>query len=162
MCFPKTNLFFVAAKETMKAGLLPRLLALAGSISIKRTWRAAGKTVDRGVDPRDIENIRKAIQYGWVITFPQGTTKPFAPGRRGTAHIIKDTQPIVVPVVLDGFRRAFDKKGLYLKKRNTTLSLTFKKPLELHPDEDVQALLDRIMDAIEQSPAYRPKNQIAE
>jgi hypothetical protein len=34
--------------------------------------------------------------------------------------------------------------------------------LELHPDEDVQALLDRIMDAIEQSPAYRPKNQIAE
>ena len=162
MCFPKTNLFFVAAKETMKAGLLPRLLALAGSISIKRTWRAAGKTVDRGVDPRDIENIRKAIQYGWVITFPQGTTKPFAPGRRGTAHIIKDTQPIVVPVVIDGFRRAFDKKGLYLRKRNTTLSLTFKKPLELHPDEDAQALLDRIMDAIEQSPAHRPKNQIAE
>jgi 1-acyl-sn-glycerol-3-phosphate acyltransferase len=79
------------------------------------------------------------------------------PGRRGTAHIIKDTQPIVVPVVVDGFRRAFDKKGLFIKKRNTTLSLTFKKPLELHPDEDPQALLDRIMDAIEQSPSYRPQ-----
>ena len=61
---PRMNLFFIAAKETMKSGPLPRLLALAGSVSIKRTWREAGKEVSRGVDPRDLENIRKAIQVG--------------------------------------------------------------------------------------------------
>ncbi|MGB0178110.1 MAG: 1-acyl-sn-glycerol-3-phosphate acyltransferase, partial [Owenweeksia sp.] len=34
---PKINIYFVAAKETMRSGLLPRILAYAGSISIERT-----------------------------------------------------------------------------------------------------------------------------
>ena len=34
---PKLNVYYVAAKETMKSGLLPRLLSYAGSISIERT-----------------------------------------------------------------------------------------------------------------------------
>ena len=41
---PKLNIYFVAAKETMRAGLLPRIMAYAGSISIERTWREKGKT----------------------------------------------------------------------------------------------------------------------
>ncbi|MCB0473201.1 MAG: 1-acyl-sn-glycerol-3-phosphate acyltransferase, partial [Flavobacteriaceae bacterium] len=60
-------------------------------------------------------NIGKALDDGWVITFPQGTTTPFKPIRRGTAFIIKEYQPIVIPVVIDGFRRSFDKKGLQVK-----------------------------------------------
>ncbi len=51
-----------------------------------------------------------------VITFPQGTTKSFKPVRKGTAHIIKQYKPIVVPIVIDGFRRSFDRKGLRTKK----------------------------------------------
>ena len=145
---PRMNLFFIAAKETMKSGPLPRLLALAGSVSIKRTWREAGKEVSRGVDPRDLENIRKAIQVGWVITFPQGTTKPFAPGRRGTAHIISDLNPTVVPVVVDGFRRGFDRKGLRVKMRRVELKLRFKEPLEFAPDATPQQILDQVMVAI--------------
>ena len=47
-------------------------------------------------------NIKKALDDGWVITFPQGTTTPFKPIRRGTAHIIKTYKPIVVPIVIDG------------------------------------------------------------
>ena len=39
------------------------------------------------------------------------------PIRRGTAHIIQQNKPIVVPVVIDGFRRSFDKKGLKMKKK---------------------------------------------
>jgi len=144
------NLFFIAAKETMKSGPLPRLLSLAGSVSIKRTWREAGKEVSRGVDPRDLDNIRKAIQAGWVITFPQGTTKPFAPGRRGTAHIIRDLNPTVVPVVVDGFRRGFDRKGLRVKKRRVDLKLRFKEPLQFAPDATPQQILDQVMVAIEQ------------
>ena len=126
------------------------MLALAGSVSIKRTWREAGKEVSRGVDPRDLENIRKAIQVGWVITFPQGTTKPFAPGRRGTAHIIRDLNPTVVPVVVDGFRRGFDRKGLRVKMRRVELKLRFKEPLEFAPDATPQQILDQVMVAIEQ------------
>lgn len=151
---PKVNIYFIAAQETMKSGLLPKLFAYVGSVSIKRTWREAGKIIDRGVDPRDIDKIYKAISSGWVITFPQGTTTPFVPGRRGTAHIIKETQPVVVPVVINGFRRAFDKKGMLMKKKGVDLSIQFKKPLDLDYSQSSKEILNRIMDSIEQSDDY--------
>ncbi len=107
---PKLNIYYVAAKETMKACFLPRVLAYAGSVSIERTWREAGKNIQRQVKMSDISNIGTALDDGWVITFPQGTTTPFKPLRKGTAHIIKKYKPVVVPIVVDGFRRSFDKK----------------------------------------------------
>jgi hypothetical protein len=60
----------------------------------------------------DTENIKIALKDGWVITFPQGTTKSFKPVRKGQ-HIIKST--IVVPIVIDGFRH-LTKKGLRMKR----------------------------------------------
>jgi len=152
---PKLNIYFIAARETMKAGLLPMLFAYVGSVSIKRTWRAAGKDVDRGVDPKDINKIFKALDDGWVITFPQGTTKPYAPGRKGTGRIIKENKPIVVPVIVDGFRTAFDKKGLFLKKKNTRLSIRIKKPMDINCEDESKDILAQVMDAIEQSEPYK-------
>jgi 1-acyl-sn-glycerol-3-phosphate acyltransferase len=78
---PKMNIYYVAAKETMKAGLLPRILAYAGAISVERTWREKGADVTekKEVNPNDTENIKVALKDGWVITFPQGTTKAFKP-----------------------------------------------------------------------------------
>ena len=64
---------------------------------------------------RAIKKIKLGLQCGWVISFPQGTTKAFAPIRKGTSHLITSENPIVVPVRINGFRRAFDKKGLLLK-----------------------------------------------
>ncbi len=150
----RTNLFFVAAEETMKAGLLPKILGLAGAISIKRTWREAGKEIKRKVDVKDADNIEKALDTGWVITFPQGTTRPYAEGRKGTAHIIKNYQPIVVPIVINGFRRAFDKKGLFIKKKGTELQATIKKPLDIDYNDNVENILHKVMDSIEQSKKY--------
>ena len=147
----KVNMFFVAAEETMKSGFLPKILGLAGAISIKRTWREAGKEINRKVDANDTDSIEKALKTGWVITFPQGTTKPYADGRKGTSHIIKNYKPIVVPVVINGFRRAFDKKGLFIKKRNTELQITIKKPLDIDYSDNVENVLHRVMDSIEQS-----------
>lgn len=152
---PKLNIYFIAASETMKAGLLPKIFAHAGSVSIKRTWRAAGKNVDRGVDPQDIRKIFKALDDGWVITFPQGTTKPYAPGRKGTGRIIKENKPIVIPVVVEGFRSAFDKKGLFLKKRGTQLSMKFKPPMDIDFNDESQDILNQVMDAIEQSEKFQ-------
>jgi 1-acyl-sn-glycerol-3-phosphate acyltransferase len=40
---PKLNIYYVAAKETMQAGLLPRIMAYGGNG--ERTWRAKGKDV---------------------------------------------------------------------------------------------------------------------
>ena len=79
-------------------------------------WIKDGKEVRRGLDPSDTRKITRALQKNWVITFPQGTTKPFAPGRKGTAFLIRQNKPIVIPVVIQGFWRACNKKGLKFKK----------------------------------------------
>lgn len=155
MLKPVSNLYYIAAEETMKAGFLPKLFAYLGSVSIKRTFREAGKDINRKVNFQDISNIGLALKEGWVITFPQGTTKAFAPGRRGTSHIIKKFEPIVVPVVINGFRRAFDKKGLMLKKRGVTLSIRFKDALEIDPGADADTILKQIMYSIEQSEEFQ-------
>jgi 1-acyl-sn-glycerol-3-phosphate acyltransferase len=154
---PKMNIYYVAASETMKAGLLPRILAYVGAISVERTWRAGGKDVTekKEVNPNDTENIRIALQDGWVITFPQGTTKSFKPVRKGTAHIIKQHKPIVVPIVIDGFRRSFDKKGLRMKKKNILQSFIIKKPLEIDYDnESIEQIVEKVEYAIEQHPSF--------
>jgi 1-acyl-sn-glycerol-3-phosphate acyltransferase len=152
---PKLNIYYVAAKETMNAGLLPRILAYAGSISIERTWRESGKEIQRQVKMSDISNIGKALDDGWVITFPQGTTKPFKPVRKGTAHIIKHYQPIVIPIVIDGFRRSFDKKGLMIKKRGILQSIIIKKPLKIDYENDsIDSIMEKIEYSIEQHPSF--------
>lgn len=151
---PKLNFYFVAAKETMKSGLLPKIMAYTGSVSIERTWRAEGKEVNRQVKMSDVNSIQIALNDGWVITFPQGTTKPWKPIRRGTAHIIKQNKPIVVPVVIDGFRRSFDKKGLRIKKRGILQSMIIKPPMEIDYENDtVEEIVEALQFAIEQHPS---------
>lgn len=152
---PKLNIYYVAAKETMQKGLLPRILAYVGAITVERTWRAGGKDVKREVNPNDTENIKVALNDGWVITFPQGTTKSFKPVRKGTAHIIKQHRPIVVPIVIDGFRRSFDKKGLMVKKKGILQSLIIKPPMDIDYDNDsIEDIVEKIEYAIEQHPSF--------
>jgi 1-acyl-sn-glycerol-3-phosphate acyltransferase len=139
----------------MKSGLLPKIFAYAGSISIERTWRSSGKEVNRQVKMSDISNIKKALDDGWVITFPQGTTTPFKPIRKGTAHIIKHYQPIVVPIVIDGFRRAFDKKGIRIKKKNILQSMEIKPPLQIdYENESIDQIVEKIEYSIEQHHSF--------
>jgi len=152
---PKLNIYYVAASETMKSGLLPKILSYVGSVSIQRTWRSKGEDVNRQVKMSDVSNISKALDNGWLITFPQGTTTPFKPIRRGTAHIIKKNKPIVIPIVIDGFRRAYDKKGLNLKKRGVLQSMVIKKPLEIDYENDsVEKIVEQLQFAIEQHPSF--------
>ncbi|MFO7673272.1 MAG: lysophospholipid acyltransferase family protein [Lutibacter sp.] len=160
---PKLNIYYVAAAETMKSGLLPKIFAYVGSVSIDRTWRSAGENVNRQVKMSDISNIKKALDDGWVITFPQGTTKPFKPIRRGTAHIIKTCKPIVIPIVIDGFRRAYDKKGLLIKKRNVLQSMVIKKPIEIDYENDtVDEIVKKLEFGIEQHPSFLKVISVAE
>ena len=152
---PKLNIYYVAAKETMKSGLLPKILAYVGAVSIDRTWRSKGQDVNRQVKMSDINNIGNALEDGWLITFPQGTTTPFKPIRRGTAHIIKQHKPVVIPIVIDGFRRSFDKKGLRLKKKGILQSFIIKEPLEIDYDNaSVDDIVTQIEYAIEQHESF--------
>jgi 1-acyl-sn-glycerol-3-phosphate acyltransferase len=148
---PRVRMFYVAAKETMmNGGLLPKVFASGGALLVERSWRAEGKSVSRTLDTSASDKVSVALQWGWVIQFPQGTTSPFAPVRKGTAHLIKANNPIVVPVVINGFRRAFDKRGLGYKKRNTELTVKFKEPIRFDPNLSVDEIVAMVTDIIEQ------------
>lgn len=151
---PFTNVYYVAAEETMRNNWISKLFAMGGALTVKRTWRAEGTEKRAGLDPSDTRKIERALASSWVITFPQGTTKPFAPGRRGTAYIIKNHKPIVIPVVINGFWRAFNKKGLVLKKKGSILSVRFKAPLVINFDDPADKILEQVMDSIEQSKKF--------
>jgi len=151
---PFTQVYYVAAEETMKGSWISRLFTIGGAITVKRTWNPASKEVRKGLDASDTRKITRALQENWIITFPQGTTKPYAPGRKGTAYIIRQNKPVVVPVVIGGFWRAFNKKGLRFKKRGSSLSVTFKEPLALDYEATPEVILEKVMDAIEQSKKY--------
>ena len=151
----KLNIYFVAASETMKTGILPRIFAYAGAINVQRTWREKGQDIKRDVKPTDTDNIGMALKDGWVISFPQGTTKPYKPIRKGTGHIIKQYKPIVIPIVIDGFRRSFDKKGLFIKKKGILQSMIIKEPLDIdYENETVEEIVEKVSYAIEQHPSF--------
>ncbi len=148
--WPRAKMYYVAASETMQEGIIPKIFAQAGAITVERSWRAKGENVKREVDKNAGNKVAQALEFGWVVSFPQGTTSAYAPVRKGTGHIIKETNPVVVPVVINGFRRAFDKKGLVLKKRNSALEITFKKPIKFPESMSVEEIVDYVTSQIEQ------------
>jgi 1-acyl-sn-glycerol-3-phosphate acyltransferase len=154
---PYTNVHYVAAEETITKDWVTRVYSLAGAIPVKRTWVQGGKEVRRGLDPSDTRKVERTLDRSWVITFPQGTTKPFAPGRKGTAFIIKKNQPIVVPIVIGGFWRAFKKKGIGVRRAGTHLTVEFKPPMDLDYNESTERILEQVMEAIEQTPEHARK-----
>lgn len=156
MFAPRVNLYYIAAEETMKkSGFYPKILSYTGAVTVRRSWREQGKLVDRPADVRAPEKIKKALEYGWVVTFPQGTTTPYAPIRKGAAAVIKSYDPIVVPVVIDGFGTAFDKRGLKNKNKGTNLTIKFKKPVHFGDQYSVLEIKQKIGELIEQSPQHK-------
>lgn len=156
--------YYIVAIETAKReGLMLRLIEWAGAVTVTRTWRRGTQALEKGEVPMDQvkmdqDKVADAIKDGWVITFPQGTIKPYAKGRKGTAHIIKQSRCIVVPVVIDGFSTAFHESKLgRLARPFTRLKLKFKPPLDINYDDPPGVIVDQIMEAIEQSERFRPQ-----
>ena len=148
---PKVNVYYVAARETMEKGFFAKVLALAGAVTVDRTWRKGDEMIKREVNPDDTKSIGMAIRDGWVVTFPQGTTRQGAPVRKGTAHLIKQHKPVVIPVRVDGFREAFDKTGIKRIKKGVTLSLKFGQPLKIdYENISVEELVKKIAVAIDE------------
>lgn len=145
LLLPRAKSYYIAAEETMKdSGWLPRVFSYAGAVTVKRSWRHKGQEVQRNADIKAPSKIKKALSYGWVITFPQGTTSADAPVRKGAANMIKSLNPLVVPVRLDGFREAFDKKGLKYRKKGTRLSVQFGQPVQFDPQQSVEEIQQQL------------------
>lgn len=145
---PKLNLYYIAARESMQKGALLRVFKLAGAVLVDRTWRHGSATVERSIPAEDVGAIGHAIADGWVMTFPQGTTRPGAPVRKGTAHLIKEHAPVVVPVRIEGFNQAFDKSGLKTIDRDVALTLEFGSPLVIDLIDSIDALTVAVSNAI--------------
>lgn len=153
---PYTRINYVAAEQTMKSSWMSRLFLLAGGLTVKRTWNENSGEKRTGLDPSDTRKIERSLHNNWVITFPQGTTTPYAPARKGTALIIKHHKPIVIPVVINGFSKAFNKTGVSLRRKGSLLTVTFKAPLHIDYDASAQQITEQLMQAIEQSEAFKP------
>ena len=126
---PKTNLYYIASLETMKKSIITKLLTYAGAVLVQRSWRDSGESVSRGIRSEDPDNIKLALEDGWVITFPRGTTDNTKPIRKGTAHIIKSNTPLVVPIKITGFNNVFQRNGLKVINRKKEFSIEIMKPL---------------------------------
>ena len=60
-----------------------------------------------------------------------------------------------MPIVIDGFRRSFDKKGIRLKKKGILQSMEIKAPLEIdYENESSESIIEKIEYAIEQHPSF--------
>ena len=126
---PKTNLYYIASFETMKESFITKLLTYAGAVLVQRSWRESGEDVNREIRSEDPNKIRLALEDGWVITFPRGTTDNSKPVRKGTAHIIKDNNPTVIPVKISGFNEVFQRNGLKVINRKLPFSIEISKPI---------------------------------
>jgi len=126
---PKTNLYYIASLETMKKSFITKLLTYAGAVLVQRSWRESGEDVNREIRAEDPNNIKLALEDGWVITFPRGTTNNRKPVRKGTAHIIKDNNPTVIPVKISGFNEVFQRNGLKVINRKLSFSIEISEPL---------------------------------
>jgi 1-acyl-sn-glycerol-3-phosphate acyltransferase len=95
---------FSAAEETMKQNLLTKLMTLAGGVTFRRSFREAGEDVRRAVDLEGVARVEEAIQAGWLLHFPAGTTKKGAPLRGGVSRLLHNTKAVALPMRVDGFR----------------------------------------------------------
>ena len=72
---------------------------------------------------------------------------------------------MVVPIVIDGFRRSFDKKGLRVKKKNILQTMIVKKPLKIDYDNDTtEDIVNKIAFSIEQHETFLkviPQNELS-
>src|SRR6476620_7425862 len=67
---PFTRVNYVAAEATMKGNWMSRLFALAGAITVKRTWNKDANEQRKGLDVSDTRKITRALSENWIITFP--------------------------------------------------------------------------------------------
>ncbi len=140
MPYENPHLRFSAATETMKKNLITNVLTYAGGVTFRRSFREAGKEVNRPVDLEGVGKIEEAIATGWLLHFPTGTTQKHAPIRPGMAQLLHRTKPIAVPMRVDGFQELLLHKQ-FPGRTGKKATIRFFPPMDL--DEFYAAPFDK-------------------
>jgi 1-acyl-sn-glycerol-3-phosphate acyltransferase len=140
MPYENPHLRFSAASETMKKNLITNVLTYAGGVTFRRSFREAGRDVNRPVDLEGIGKIEEAIATGWLLHFPTGTTQKHAPIRPGMAQLLHRTKPIAVPMRVDGFQSLLLHKQ-FPGRTGKNATIRFFPPMDL--DEFYAAPFDK-------------------
>ena len=62
-----------------------------------------------------------------------------------------NNKPIVVPIIIDGFRRSFDKTGLRIKKKGIQQSMRIMDPVKFDYKKDsIETITEKIAASIGQ------------
>ena len=132
---PETNVLFVSNHQTYFYDVIAMLHVFNSSVkgridSVKKPkYLINPKTNLYYIASLDPDKIKLALKDGWVITFPRGTTDNSKPIRKGTAHIIKSNNPLVVPIKISGFKSVFQRNGLRVINTKKSFSIEIMKPL---------------------------------
>jgi len=62
-------------------------------VTFRRSFREGGKDVNRPVDLEGVARVEEAIENGWLLHFPAGTTQPGAPLRKGSPRSSTGRRP---------------------------------------------------------------------
>ena len=104
------------------------------------------------------------INYNYLLNIPMNEKFITSGPQKRMNNLIKTFKPIVVPIVIDGFRRSFDKKGIRIKKKDILQSMEIKKPLDIDYDKySVEEIIEKIEYAIEQHSSFLkviPKDEL--
>ena len=134
----------------MNNNVITKILSYTGSLLIERSWRENGKNIKRSVKETDINKVKNGLKNGWVLTFPQGTTQKNSPVRDGTAHLIKENEPIVIPIRINGFNNKFEKKTFRIKNKYSKTSVMIKEPINIKYKHDtINSITSKIKNALE-------------
>lgn len=126
----RDSIFFIAADETAKQSPLLKFHRASGTIPFRRQWKAGDELVNREADYEGMQKIKAALDEGWLINFPTGTTNPDAKMRDGTAKFLKKENPIVVPVKITGSGAAYGKRGILSKGFRMPITVEFFEPFK--------------------------------
>jgi hypothetical protein len=133
-------------------------MTLAGGVTFRRSFREAGEDVRRAVDMEGVARVEEAIQGGWLLHFPAGTTKKGAPLRGGVTRLLHNTKAVALPLRVDGFRELLLHKqvpGKLFKQ----CSLKIQRPLpleEFYAAPYHKAAGARVLAMLEQAIGDRP------
>ena len=75
---------------------------------MKEPGEKTEKKIKKSGINNDIININKALERRLVNYFSTRNNKKFRQIRKGTSHIILNNQPLVIPIVINGFNDKFE------------------------------------------------------
>jgi 1-acyl-sn-glycerol-3-phosphate acyltransferase len=142
---------FKKEKDSLWLSIITKLMNVVGTILVKRehTNTDVSDTSRKKFNIEAFKKMEKALNEGALIFFPQGTTKSKARIQSGTFKIIRENNPIIVPVVTKNFDIRYGKKGIFVNDHKETLNVTFKEPFQFPKDstnEEMRVSLVKLLE----------------